>query len=98
MQILVSGSQVQIDAVEPEPVPDVLVQSEPVLSIELPTEPVPEVLVQSEPVDGLVDAPGHEKWGQKKWGPSGPGKKFSSMKKLCNVEPSSAKKSGKRKR
>ena len=93
----------------PEPVLEVLIQSEPadgLVDAHVPAdaEPVLEVLIQSEPVDGLVDAPGpadaepvgHGKV-QKKWGPTGPGKKFRSINKLCDVEPSSGKKCGKKK-
>ena len=97
---------------EPEPVlqlvvhsEDVLVQSdvvEAVLEVGDGVEPVLDLMVQSDAnvlvADGLVDAAepaGHDKV-QKKWGPSVPGMKFRSVNKLCNVEPSSAKKSGKK--
>ena len=78
----------------PEPVLEVVLQSEIDLATELPPEPVLEVLLQSETAD--VEPIGHGKV-QKLWGPSGPGKKFKSINKLCKLmdsEPSSGKKSG----
>ena len=82
-----------------QPVLDVVTNSEPVLEVVLNSEPVREVVLNSEAqeVVPVPDVPVPMPNVQKLRGPSGCGKKFRSINKLCVAEPSSGMKSGKKK-